>query len=104
MILISDAQYVEGHKIRVRYENGKEGVVDFADQPRRGVFSQWDDMRYFRAFKISEFGDTLEWPNEVDIAPEYVYSKVTGVPQAAAFVAMLADKEIWNATNGGTSV
>lgn len=97
MILISDAKYVAGHQILVRYENGVEGVVDFSAQPRRGVFADWDNMEFFRAFRVSEFGDTLEWPGNVDIAPEYVYSKVTGVPQEAAFMAMLADKEIWKA-------
>jgi hypothetical protein len=97
MILIAEAKYVEGHQILVRYENGLEGIVDFSNQPRRGVFSDWDNMDFFRAFRVSEFGDTIEWSDNVDIAPEYIYSKVTGVPQEAAFSVMLADKEIWNA-------
>lgn len=91
MLRIVEARHVEGYTIYLRYENGTEGTVDFSNHQRTGLFAPWKDEMYFRSFSIPpETPVTLQWPNEADIAPEYLYAKVTGVPQQTAFAAMMA--------------
>ena len=40
------------------------------------VFEPLKDPEYFRQLKVTEFADTIEWPNEADIAPETLYDHV----------------------------
>jgi hypothetical protein len=87
---IAEARYVEGYKIFVRYPDGAKGVIDFSDHPRDGVFEAWNDMEYFRSFRIHPQSGALVWPNELDIAPEYTYSQVSGVPIEKAWSVMIA--------------
>ena len=45
----------------------------------KGVFSKFKDLNFFLNFKVcSELG-TITWLDEIDIAPESLYSKVTGI-------------------------
>ena len=43
--------------------------------------SRLNDPDYFKKVRVSEFGDTVEWPEGQDIAPESLYedSLVLGV-------------------------
>lgn len=92
MLHIMEATYVGEYKIRLRYPNGIEGIVDFGGHERINMLQPWDDLSYFASFRINPETGTLEWPNGVDISPEYLYSKVSGVPQEAAFIVMLAEQ------------
>jgi Protein of unknown function (DUF2442) len=40
------------------------------------VFEPLRDPEYFRQLRIEEFGISVEWPNEADIAPETLYDHV----------------------------
>ena len=44
-------------------------------------FARLNDPDYFKKVRVSEFGDTVEWPEGQDIAPESLYedSLVLGV-------------------------
>jgi hypothetical protein len=97
---IAEARYVEGYKIFIRYPDGAEGIIDFSDHPRDGVFEAWNDINYFRAFRIHPESGVLEWPNEVDIAPEYTYAKVSGVPIEKAWSVMMAYHSPHHASKG----
>lgn len=78
---IVDARYIEDYKIELTFENGKNGVVDFRGYINKGgVFSRFSDIEYFRQFYINKEIGVLCWPDEVDIAPETLYSEATGEP------------------------
>jgi hypothetical protein len=54
--------------------DGRIGEVDLKETitgDHRPIFNQLKDINLFKNFKV-EF-DTLIWPNELDIAPEYLY-------------------------------
>ena len=75
MLHITDAEYLDDYRVRVVFNNGREGVADlrpmiFDDKPQ-SVFTPLRDLPVFRQFAI-EHG-TLCWPSEVDVAPEYIY-------------------------------
>jgi hypothetical protein len=78
---IKDFKHLGGYKLEILFNNGKKGIVDSKDYIKKGgVFSRFSDIEYFKkAYINNEFG-VLCWPDEVDIAPETLYSEATGEP------------------------
>ena len=77
---ITEAQYIDNYKIKMRFEDGSAGIADLSDYPdENNVFRLFLDMNYFKDFRI-EHG-TIIWGNgELDIAPETLYTIATGKP------------------------
>jgi hypothetical protein len=71
LIKVIDAKYVEGFKIKLKFNDGKTKVVDFKDQLWGGIFEPLKDVEYFKKFKLNPF--TIEWKNGADFAPEFLY-------------------------------
>ena len=68
-------EYCGGHVYRVRFDDGLEGLVDFAEYVGRGpVFAPFADLAFFRQARVE--GGTIAWPNGADIAPETLYEEV----------------------------
>lgn len=68
------ADYEDGFRIRVVFNDGLEGTVDFAEWLDGPVFVPLREPEYFRRFFLE--GGTVSWPNGADIAPETLYAKV----------------------------
>ncbi len=78
---VIDAKYIDGYKLELVFENGKKGTVDLHDYAQKGgVFSHFSEIEYFKRFYINKELGVLCWPDDVDIAPEILYSKATGEP------------------------
>lgn len=78
---VISARYVGEYQIEVTFEDGKHGVVDFRPYIRRGgVFAKLADLSFFRQFSVHPELGVLTWGEEVDIAPETLYSEATGMP------------------------
>ena len=60
-------------KIRLVFNDGVEGTVDFADWLTGPVFEPLKDPAYFARFFIE--GGTIVWPNGADIAPETLHER-----------------------------
>lgn len=74
------ATYAGEYKIRVTFEDGKAGIVDFSGYIQRGgVFTRLKDIEYFKKFEINRELGVINWNNEVDIAPETLYSEALEV-------------------------
>jgi hypothetical protein len=74
MISIKSAKHLQDYKIKIEFNDGRIGEVDLKETitgDHRPIFNQLKDINLFKNFKV-EF-DTLIWPNELDIAPEYLY-------------------------------
>jgi hypothetical protein len=82
MLEVIDAEYIEGYKIRVRFNNGACGIVDLGDALWGPVFEPLKDVEEFRRFEVSEVLHTIRWKNDADLAPECLYRKM--VDQAGA--------------------
>jgi len=71
---VVDAKYLDGHRVAISFQDGKNGVADLSEYKNRGgVFSNFSDIEYFKKF-IVDYG-TVVWGDEVDIAPERLYEK-----------------------------
>jgi hypothetical protein len=73
-------KYLGGHRLRLRFGDGVEGVVDFAkllkfrgelDRPLR-------DPKYFARAFLDREGGFVAWPNGMDVCNTVLYSKVSG--------------------------
>ncbi|MFC1483287.1 DUF2442 domain-containing protein [Candidatus Margulisiibacteriota bacterium] len=74
---INNANYIEDFKIKITFENGKEGIVDLKEYPKRGgIFASLADLNIFKQVKVNPEIGTICWPNGADIAPETLYKKI----------------------------
>ena len=75
---VKEAQYLDNYKIKLSFEDGSSGVADLSGYPNAdNVFHLFLDIAYFRDFRI-EHG-TLVWgKEELDLAPETLYTLATG--------------------------
>ena len=74
MLGIHEAKYIGNYNLFLVFNNGKEGTANlertiFADT--RAIFSQLKDESIFKNFKVDH--NTVIWPNELDMAPEYLF-------------------------------
>ena len=74
---ILSAEYVREYTIRLRFEDGQEAEVDLASELWGGVFEPLKDVTIFRKFRLDEELNTLIWPTGADLAPEFLYNRVT---------------------------
>lgn len=71
---------VHDYRLRLRFEDDVEGVVDLASLSFRGVFAPLQDLTYFRQVRVDKELGTIVWPNGADLDPDVLYSQVTGKP------------------------
>ena len=78
---IISANYRGGYQIEIEFDDGKKGIMDFSKYLNRGgVFQRFQEIDFFRRFKVHPELRVLTWEDEIDIAPETLYAEVTGCP------------------------
>jgi len=75
LVHATEATVIADHRLRIRFEDGIEGEIDFSGMHWNGVFAPLEDPSYFAQARI-DIG-TVVWPNDADIAPETLYHWVT---------------------------
>jgi hypothetical protein len=75
---VTEARYKGQYRIDLTFEDGSSGTADLGKFLEEGtVFAKLKDETRFRTFSI-EYG-TIVWKTEnLDIAPETLYSEATG--------------------------
>jgi len=77
MILnVTKAQYLEGFKVKVWFNDGLEKIVDlknYINSKKHPFFQALKQVDEFKKFQVHK---TLVWDNGADIAPEYLHDKV----------------------------
>jgi len=77
---VISGKYIEGYKIELGFDDGKKGIVDFSKYLNfGGVFERFKDLEFFKNFRINEELGTITWADELDVAPETLYSEATAV-------------------------
>lgn len=88
---IVTANYIEGYKLEIIFENGRKGIADLQGYAKKGgVFSRFSNLEYFKQFYINKELGALCWPDNLDIAPETLYHTATHEPLPSW---MTADEE-----------
>lgn len=73
IVHVTEVEPLGGYRLRLRFEDGASGELDFSDEAWRGVFAQLADPAYFDRVKLDEELGTIVWPNGADIAPETLH-------------------------------
>ena len=76
---IVEAVPLENFSLKVRFEDGMEGVVDVAQCVKfTGVFAPLRDRTEFAAVQVNSELGTVCWPCGADLDPDVLYALVTG--------------------------
>ena len=67
--------------VRVVFVDGEVRDVDFEPVLDGPVFRPLRDPDFFNQVSVSEFRDTIEWPNGADIDPEVLYGLAEGATE-----------------------
>ena len=80
---VVEVRPLEGYRVFLRFDDGVQGEIDLEPllSPFDGVFAPLRDLARFRGVFVDD-GGTIAWPNGADLAPEILYSKVSGRPLA----------------------
>ena len=70
-------------RIRIRYSDGVEGVIDLSLNIGKGVFAPLLDLTLFRQVHIGQFGQ-IAWSEEIEICPDAAYQEILSEKGAAA--------------------
>ena len=65
------AEYLDGYRIRLYFNNEEVRIVDLSDSLKGDVFAPLKNIEFFKNFTIKF--NTIEWENGADFAPEYLY-------------------------------
>ena len=76
---IVDVKPLDGYRLKLRFEDGAEGVIDVAQLvPLTGVFAALRDRSEFASVRVNPELGTICWPGGADLDPDVLYSLVTG--------------------------
>lgn len=65
------AEYVDGYRLLLLFNNGERRIVDLSSSLKGPVCIPLRNIDYFKRFTIKF--NTVEWENGADFAPEYLY-------------------------------
>ena len=85
---ITAVQTLPDHKLKLRYDDGVEGVVNLSAEVGKGMFVAWKDPRHFASVKIVHDGRSLEWPGEIDLCADALYLEITCMKPEELFPAL----------------
>lgn len=75
---VTHVEPLPDYRLKLRFDDGVEGVVDLSSLVGQGVFTAWQDVEHFRRVRIGELGE-LVWDGEIDLCPDALYLEVTGM-------------------------
>lgn len=74
IVHVTSVEVVADHRLRLDFEDGIQGEVDFSDRNWNGVFEPLKDPSYFGQVRVDPEMGTVVWPNGADLAPETLHS------------------------------
>jgi hypothetical protein len=72
---VTGVQVIGEHRLRLTFEDGTVGDVDFSEREWRGVFELLRDPACFARVTVDPEARTIAWPSGVDMAPEPLYAE-----------------------------
>ncbi len=81
---VTGVEVIGAHRLRLVFDDGTVGDVDFTKREWRGVFEPLRDPDYFAQVTVDSEAGTIRWPNGVDMAPEPLYAEARQSAHTAA--------------------
>jgi hypothetical protein len=73
MHYLTDAEYLDGYRLRLTFEDRKKKLVDLEQYLEGGVFEPLKNIEYFKLVTLNPDIDTVVWPNNADFSPDFLY-------------------------------
>ena len=73
---LTDMKYVSGYKLWLKFEDGREGVVDLSQELWGDVFEPLKDPERFKSVRLDQDLNTVCWDSGADFAPEFLYARL----------------------------
>ena len=77
LVDVTDAEVIGDHRLRLTFEDGLVGDIDFAGRDWRGVSEPLADPAFFAQVRVDLQIRTVAWPNGYDMAPETLYERAS---------------------------
>jgi len=74
-VAVTDVKALENYKLLLTFENGEKRIFDMKPYLDKGIFRELKDEKKFSSVRISF--DSIEWCNQADLDPEFLYKKST---------------------------
>ncbi|WP_114777515.1 DUF2442 domain-containing protein [Botryobacter ruber] len=72
-LAVKDVKPQENYLLLLTFENGERRQFDVKPYLHLGIFQELKDERLFNTVRTSF--DTIEWENEADFDPEFLYEQ-----------------------------
>lgn len=72
---ITAVEVVGDFRLRLTFDDGTVGEVDFAERDWGGVLQPLGDPVYFSRVRVDSDLGTVAWPDNIDLAPEPLYEE-----------------------------
>ncbi|MHB0976961.1 MAG: DUF2442 domain-containing protein [Candidatus Aquicultorales bacterium] len=79
-VAVENVEPLEEYKLRIEFKNGEIRVFDLSPYLDIGKFAELRDQSLFRSVRVKF--DSIEWANQLDIDPEFLYEKSIKVQSA----------------------
>ena len=76
MYQIVHAEPLKDYRLKIRFSDGLEGVVDLSNLVGKGIFSSWKNPKKFAQVAVDPECHTVCWPGGLDLAPDALYEDV----------------------------
>jgi hypothetical protein len=79
---VNRVRHICDYRLELSFTDGTTREVDFQQRivGRGGVFSQLEEVGFFKQVQVDPEAGTIVWPNGVDFCPDVLYSLATGQP------------------------
>jgi hypothetical protein len=75
LVDVTEAEVIGDHRLRLTFEDGLVGDIDFTGRDWRRVFEPLADQAFFAQVRVDPEIGTVIWPKGVDMAPETLYEE-----------------------------
>jgi hypothetical protein len=76
---VVDARYLCDYTVWLAFDDGREGVVDLAEQVYADDAKRLRDPSLFAQFYLDDELESIAWQDGVGVAPEYLYERLRAV-------------------------
>ena len=78
MITLTEAKYIDGYRIWIKFSDELSGIVDFTDIIHNDAAARpLAEQNEFQRFYLDDW-PTLAWPCGFDFSPESLYERAIG--------------------------
>ncbi len=82
--VVAGVAVLRDHVLRLLFDDGTVGDVDFSHEEWTGVLEPLRDPAYFAKVYVDAEARTIAWPGGLDMAPEPLYEEAKAHPLVAA--------------------